>query len=411
MSHIGWVDFSSTDREQVSKILAMLKESGTLDELGIGQIRDAYADLLFPGFSTIQTRAKYLITVPLIFREYHSLRPSEKKRHPLLKYLKEREDDIARQLVAKHGAEEGKGIIGSTMVDKGGVSRRPSSVYWNAFRQFGIIKDFSSLNEFCHEYEKDDAKNSYVTEHEDGIDDQGHFRLKNKVEIPVYNQNWFEELDIELTSAEAEFLYLYIMQSSYIVNSIPSQIFKHDLLDLALEEKYESLDALTMLITNSHKVSSDCKNTLKLANEFSHAMEGPHIRYNIILAKKNGFDAKAEKYTKEFYEWLNHVQQNHIFYPECAEMWINTAKKEHLHPFNSKTVNFIKDWSQFIYENTSEQDLDNLVEGQAIKNKGSRSLLHKKINKDKWIGIRLLDYRWSSAIKILKDIQKGKQSA
>ncbi len=43
MSTLGWVDFSSTDREQVSKILAMLREPGTLDELGIGQIRDAFA--------------------------------------------------------------------------------------------------------------------------------------------------------------------------------------------------------------------------------------------------------------------------------------------------------------------------------------------------------------------------------
>ena len=45
MSTLGWVDFSSTDREQVSKILAMFREPGTLDELGIGQIRDAFADL------------------------------------------------------------------------------------------------------------------------------------------------------------------------------------------------------------------------------------------------------------------------------------------------------------------------------------------------------------------------------
>ncbi|WP_269802668.1 hypothetical protein [Marinobacter sp. G11] len=41
MSSIGWVDFSSSDREKVSQVLAMLQEPGTLDELGIGQIRDA----------------------------------------------------------------------------------------------------------------------------------------------------------------------------------------------------------------------------------------------------------------------------------------------------------------------------------------------------------------------------------
>ena len=55
---IGFIDFSKEER---NKILATLKLLGTqtaLDELGIGVIRDAYADILFPGISTIQTRAK-----------------------------------------------------------------------------------------------------------------------------------------------------------------------------------------------------------------------------------------------------------------------------------------------------------------------------------------------------------------
>ena len=59
MSVFGWIDFSPSDRALVKEAIAGMKEEGTLDELGIGQIRDAFADLLFPGFSTIQTRAKY----------------------------------------------------------------------------------------------------------------------------------------------------------------------------------------------------------------------------------------------------------------------------------------------------------------------------------------------------------------
>ena len=157
MSTLGWVDFSSTDREQVSKILAMLREPGTLDELEIGQIRDAFADLLFPGFSTIQTRAKYLITVPRILRDYHHLTKTEQKRIRLEEYLKEKENEVAKLLVEKHGSEE-EGIIGSTRIDHGGVARRPSSVYWNAFRQFGITKTETSLSEFCREYEKDNTQ-------------------------------------------------------------------------------------------------------------------------------------------------------------------------------------------------------------------------------------------------------------
>jgi len=51
----------------VQNVLALLKEPGTLDELGIGQVRDAFADVLFPGFSTIQTHARYFLAIPRIF--------------------------------------------------------------------------------------------------------------------------------------------------------------------------------------------------------------------------------------------------------------------------------------------------------------------------------------------------------
>ena len=139
MSSIGWVDFSSTDREKVSQVLAMLQEPGTLDELGIGQIRDAFADLLFPGFSTIQTRAKYFITVPRIIRDYMKLDARAQRRTSLRDYLESQENELARLLVERHGASE-SGIIGSEMVgSEEGVARKPSSVYWNGLRQFGIV--------------------------------------------------------------------------------------------------------------------------------------------------------------------------------------------------------------------------------------------------------------------------------
>ena len=65
---IGFIDFSKEER---NKILATLKLLGTqtaLDELGIGVIRDGYADILFPGISTIQTRAKYFVLIPYLFQ-------------------------------------------------------------------------------------------------------------------------------------------------------------------------------------------------------------------------------------------------------------------------------------------------------------------------------------------------------
>lgn len=74
LSQLGWVDFSNEDRERVKHALSQLAQPGTLDELGIWWGRDVFADLMFPGFSILQTRAKYFITVPRIIRDYLQLR-------------------------------------------------------------------------------------------------------------------------------------------------------------------------------------------------------------------------------------------------------------------------------------------------------------------------------------------------
>ncbi len=60
---IGWIDFSREDRAKAMEALHRLQDPMAVDELGIGIIRDAFADAFFPGASTIQTRAKYFVPV------------------------------------------------------------------------------------------------------------------------------------------------------------------------------------------------------------------------------------------------------------------------------------------------------------------------------------------------------------
>ena len=50
------------------EMIDLFREKGTLDELGFGSIRDSFADHFFPGISTIQTRARYLLFVPWVYR-------------------------------------------------------------------------------------------------------------------------------------------------------------------------------------------------------------------------------------------------------------------------------------------------------------------------------------------------------
>ena len=46
MSGLGWIHFSDTTRRRVLKVIDLLGEKGTIDELGIGVVRNAFSNEL-----------------------------------------------------------------------------------------------------------------------------------------------------------------------------------------------------------------------------------------------------------------------------------------------------------------------------------------------------------------------------
>ena len=55
-------------------MLRSLEEPDTLDVLGLGAVRDAFSDMLSPGTSTVQTRLRYFIFLPWIFKRLEDQR-------------------------------------------------------------------------------------------------------------------------------------------------------------------------------------------------------------------------------------------------------------------------------------------------------------------------------------------------
>ena len=68
MSALAWIDFDQTDRDRARRIMDLFGIAEARDELGLGSIRDALSDLMFPGTSTIQTRLRYMLFVPWLYR-------------------------------------------------------------------------------------------------------------------------------------------------------------------------------------------------------------------------------------------------------------------------------------------------------------------------------------------------------
>jgi hypothetical protein len=130
MSSLSWLDYSEHDRRQVLDVIRLFSERDTRDELGIGTIRDAFADILFPGTSTIQTRARYFLLVPWVYRELEGrrIRSAEIEAHA-------RRAELALIGPLTQSADPA-GTIGGQAGQT--LQRLPSSVYWLGLRRWGI---------------------------------------------------------------------------------------------------------------------------------------------------------------------------------------------------------------------------------------------------------------------------------
>jgi hypothetical protein len=64
VSQLAWLDHDDAQMRRALTVIELLKEESTVDEIGIGPIRDTIADVLFPGTSVLHTRARYLLFVP-----------------------------------------------------------------------------------------------------------------------------------------------------------------------------------------------------------------------------------------------------------------------------------------------------------------------------------------------------------
>ncbi|KVX03070.1 DUF6361 family protein [Shewanella frigidimarina] len=413
MSQLGWVDFSSDERNKVKLVLAALSEPGTLDELGIGQIRDAFANRLFPGLSTIQTRAKYFIIIARLLRDIQNGK-AKKPKNPHL-WLEQQEHLLAEALVRIHGGVE-NGIIGAESIANGGVGRRPSSIYWNGLKTFGIVKSTLSLHEFCTAL----AKNEHMpyianSDHQEGKDDDVHL-TKRWIELPDQIDNWQadDNLKISLSLKEAEFLKEKISTTPEVEHSVLAQILRNGglakLLPISSNETTAvsslvlNFDALACLLTRHESISERCKQQIIQAQSFSLAMEGPHIRFNILLAQANQFTTLVKTLDTDFQVWLAEVKRLDIFHSKCADNWFSVLTGSRINP-SSRT--FVECWCKLMAGDAKVEQLDELVKKRAKDNKQSRSLLNKKRDNENWAGIRRLDFRWGVSRKLLADIEGG----
>jgi hypothetical protein len=411
MPPIGWIDFSSEHREKMRAAIDCLSTPGAVDELGIGIIRDAFADTLFPGVSTIQTRPKYFIRTARLLEQYRQEQGNHRRKKSLEQFLEDEELLDRIRLVEAHGAESDSiGIIGGsfgTRKDRN-VVRRPSSVYWNGLREFGIVQPAKlSLAEFGRRL-SDNHKNLHTllndtsTECGDDLDAMDHTQTI-RVSLPPGIEETREQLTIELTDDEAVFLKNKII--SHQPGSLLGKILIDDhaiaeIIDLPKSPKFADLAALTSI--GELEDTQLCR-TVAHALKFWQLMFGAHIRYNCMLQELSGTKEKKEEFEAEWDLWRENLP-NYLEDWDTDFMWaIVTAKGRKARP---QTRTFIESWITQCQDSASDLvECERLVKQQERANKGKRARLTKNEGAiNDWVGFNELEYRFPQVRRILIDI-------
>ena len=289
---LGWIDFSKNERNKVLSVLDLLSESGTLDELGIAPVRDGFANIFFPGTSTIQTRAKYFLIVPYALKDLEY--SDEANPNRMLRAFDERERSCGEILV---GGEDTDGIIGKRSLAQGKwVKRTPADIYWAGLRYYGIFTGGTiSLTEYVHaisrlKSQKETLKklgNHNDTAEEGVTDDKdaGDLFRMQFLKIPTYQDNWIDDLSIKLTEEEGVFL------KNQMLNAFPESmlayILRNDLTEVFNCKSFQDMESLIK------QFPDQIRQDYHLAKEFSEFLFVLRTIYNMIVSEGKNEDANV----------------------------------------------------------------------------------------------------------------------
>ena len=386
---IGFIDYSKEERNKILSTLKLLGEQSALDELGIGVLRDAYADILFPGISTLQTRAKYFVLIPYLFEKASEMAEKGKLRsgQEMLQWLHITEDKLVETLV-RNSAPGTTGIIGSTALKrKRSVKMKPSAIYWSGLRTLGIIRnEHLSLSAACSATVQLAKEKSAAELKKDGesFDDLTAANIGATLFLPLQPDYLPEkESRIELTLKEAEFLESCILRSLVTRDSLLAFLVRNRIVCNSFED-------IPVDILPAH-----LQRDYMLAYDFSRFIYGAHVRYNVIYS--NDTD---DRMTAEFHAWRDAFLQDVFDLDPILERV----------SCNPQLESFCRHFLDAVNRNDFNA-IDELIVNRELQVKGSRAKLRKpgeyQYNPDRPVHFYMLDFRFNRANVIIQDILTG----
>lgn len=399
-SMIAWLDASREDQRRMREIVNLFTQSESRDELGIGQVRDAFSDSLFPGTSTLHTRARYLLFVPWCFVAAAAKGGTAAKGE-------RRVEDNERALIAglqDLGATDG--LIGR--VAGVAVKTLPSTVYWGALRQYAIVRVPEPLDALGLP----------------GSPDPDQEELAERVRgawsptlppVPAAFPR-HPETGFELSRAEAGWL------QERMLGGTEGSLLHH----LASDGNRPQVSSKAPWHDPvCHTSAPEVRRTLEHARLFSLAVQGASFLYNLLIAEcyvKAGhttIESPVERYRDLLQKWAQECEENDGALPawDRGAFWdVILAVNPQVRPVTRAFLNtwFDRVCGLELRQGADDDALRHLIARRERAQKGSQSRLTNDRLLAAWSGqsgTRRLTYRWDQANRIIQDLHDGLEAA
>lgn len=396
MSSFGWLDTDDEQRRKMLEVVDLFKEEGTVDELGIGSIRDALADALFPGTSVLHTRLRYVLFIPwLLHRAAQKSTPSEMSAE-----FRNLEYRLIGSLL---DGSELRGVIGNTA--RNDLKRMPSGVYWSALGAWGIRgSDFTSEGFFRRQFDyRQLAKRTASTD-----DPEARELLPGSgldPHLPKAPGELLKAADFRLTSEEEQYL------SDVIVGSTQGSM-----LAWLAQHAPDNMPDYVWDVDNLGTAPAQLAELVDHARRFHTAIHGAALVYNLLLARKSARDEAVVGYENRLNQWRDELHVSRALEGWSRTDWWATIRRQNPR-LRQITMQFVNRWLDLI-----EADIDlansraaaDLVSSRERQIKGGRARLVNQSALDQWSGgsgLGRLDFRWTISRSHLQDLYAARETS
>ena len=402
---IGYINFGAEEKNNLYKVIQSIRDHHAIDELGIGRIRDAFSNKMFPGMSVLQNRAKYFVLLPALYLE------AEKGHYKTVEEVRQRildmEIRLTRQLLnGTPNYEDQYGITGNSVIDKAEKNRGqyvkydPSYIYWGGLVTYGLVKADGSVYRLIYERSlaRHNSPQKYRKTDENDTADSGD--LSGTLQLfdtggLKYEFDGKTPINIFLTKAEAEFLKKRIELSENSKDSLLAYLLNND---IPIEKDYQEL------IQVWNELPEQYLYPYLLSARFSRFVYLLRIFYNCLYDRRTASEGVAEK---QYQSYLSYLDEHKDEFTES-----NMAE---ILSFVDNDVNdlAVKKFCLQTAKCVETGDIQFLEELIVAREKATKGWTRAKLtNWKKYVGVPhagafFLDYRWSLVYQMIKEIKRG----